>query len=139
MPIAQVLVSAAAANPAPMPAASHLSLGAAMLPRTLDSAIQVPPLGASAYRKTHCLPVGYPAVEDVHIGQTGGAQRPLGLSGALPRAAHQDDVIVEVLDDLVAVLAQYVERNVVGTGNVHRLELAGGSDVEHSRGHRRLQ
>ena len=39
MPIAQVLVSAAPANPPPMPAASHFSFGTAMLPRMLDNTI----------------------------------------------------------------------------------------------------
>jgi hypothetical protein len=96
-------------------------------------------LGAPVDRETLCLPGGYPAVKDVHVGQTRAAQRHFGLHGALPRAAHKDDVPFEVLDDLVAVLAQQVERNVVGAGNVHRVELAGGSDVQHSRGHCQIQ
>ena len=61
------------------------------------------------------------------------AQGLLGLRGALTGAAHQHDVLVEVLDDLVAVLAQQVQRNVVGPGDVRGLELARGSDVENPR------
>ena len=143
MPIAQVLVSAAKANPPPMPAASHLSFGTAMLPRMLDSTIdpatqahltfQVPALGAAVDRETFCRPGGDPAVEDVHVGQTRVAQRLLGLHGALTRATHQHDVVVEVLDDLVAVLTQQIQRNVVGPGDVGGLELARGSDVENPR------
>ena len=66
MPIAQVLVSAAAANPPPMTAANHLSLGTAMLPRMLvntigaghqpDLAFQIPALGAAIDVETLCPP-----------------------------------------------------------------------------------
>ncbi len=75
----------------------------------------------------------------MHVGQTGVAQRLLGLRGALTGAAHQHDVVVEVLDDLVAVLAQQIQRNVVGPGDVRGLELARGSDVENPRRRRRIQ
>ena len=118
------------------PAASHLSFGAAMLPRMLVStiepatqahlALEVPALRAAVDRETLCLPGGDPAVEDVHVGQTGRAQRLLGLRGALTGAAHQHDVFVEVRDDLVAVLAQQIQRNVVGPGDVGGLETRPG-------------
>ena len=63
----------------------------------------------------------------------GVAQRLLRLRGSLPGATHQHDVLVEMLDDLVAVLAQQIERNVVGPGDVRGLKLARGSDVENPR------
>jgi len=56
----------------------------------------------------------------------------LGLGGALPRAAYQDHVLIEVRQDLVAVLAQQVERDVVGTGHVKRVVLPRRADVQNA-------
>ena len=50
-----------------------------------------------------------------------------------PERQTRTIVVVEVLDDLVAVLAQQVQRHVVGAGDVSGLELARGSDVENPR------
>ena len=47
------------------------------------------------------------------------------LVGALPGAADQYDVFVEMLDDLVAVFPQQVQRHVVGPGDVCALESPG--------------
>ena len=65
--------------------------------------------------------------------QTGRAQGLLGLHGAPTGAAHQHDVVVEVRDDLVAVLTQQIQRNVVGPGDVRGLKLPRGSHVENPR------
>ena len=96
-----------------------------------DLTLQVPALRTPVDRETLCLPGGDAAFQDVDVGQPCVAQRLLGLGGALPGAADQDDVLVEVGDDFAAVFAQQVQRHVVGAGDVCGLELAGGSDVEH--------
>ena len=101
--------------------------------------LQVPTLGATVDRKSRGLPRGDPALEDVHVDQSRGAQCLLGLGGALTGAAHQDDVLVQVLDDLVAVLAQQIQRNVVGPGDVRGLELSGRSHIQNARGCRGVQ
>ncbi len=58
-------------------------------------------------------------------------EKRFGLSGAGAGAAHQDDLGVEVGAQLGAMLAEQVERHVVGAGEVRRLELGGGTHVEH--------
>ena len=52
------------------------------------------------------------------------------LRARWPGAAHEDDPLGDVRADLGAVLAEDVERDVVGAGDMLRLELARGSDVE---------
>ena len=54
----------------------------------------------------------------------------LGLAGALARAADEDDGLGHAGADLGAVLAEGVERHVVGAGDVLGLELARGANVE---------
>ena len=102
-------------------------------------AFQVPALRTAVDRETLGLPGGDPAVEDVDVAQAGRAQRLLGLCGPLTGATHQHDLVVEVPDDLVAVFAQQIQRDVVGTGDVGGLELARGSDVENPRRRRRAE
>lgn len=70
----------------------------------------------------------------MHVVQTGRAQGLLRLCSALTGAAHQHEVLVEVPDDVVAVLAQQIERDVVGPGDMRGLELPGSSDVENRGG-----
>jgi len=59
----------------------------------------------------------------------GGAQRFLCLPGALARAAHEDDRVGDA-SDLDAVLAERIERDVVGAVDVLGFELARRADVE---------
>ena len=106
MPIAQVLVSAAKASPAPIAKATHLTPGTTMLTRMLratirpatepDLPLEIPALGTPVDREALCLPGVDAAVEDVHVCQADLAQRLLGLRRALPRAAHQHHVLVDV-------------------------------------------
>ena len=143
MPIAQVFGQRREGQAAADAGGQPLELGrgnaaedAGQHDRTGDEAhlaLEVPALRAAVDRETPCLPGGDPAVEDVHVGQARRAQRLLGLCGPLAGAAHQHDLFVEVPDDLVAVFAQQVQRDVVGAGDMGGLELARGPDVENPR------
>ena len=60
------------------------------------------------------------------------AQGFLGLGCALAGSADQHHLVAEVGTDLVAMLAQEVQRHVVGAGDVHGLELPRRADVENA-------
>jgi hypothetical protein len=49
-------------------------------------------------------------------------------------STNQPNALIQAREDFVAVLAQQVERNVVGTGHVNRVELPRCADVEDARG-----
>ena len=68
------------------------------------------------------------------LGRPASREGLLGLGGAGAGAADQHDVLVEVATQLGAVLAQRVQRHVVGAGDVGGLELGRGAHVEQARG-----
>ena len=149
MPMAQVLDSAANVSPPPTPAASHLSFGAATLPRMLVSTIEPATRRTWRSRSQRCAPrlTAKPFASQAVIppSRMCTLHRPAlrsvssACAARLPGATHQHDLVVEVLDDLVAVLAQQIQRNVVGPGDVGGLELARGSHVENPRRHSRTE
>ncbi len=142
-------MTAANTNPDPMANATHLNPGTKMLARMLSATMepatrrtwrsQVPALGTALDRESVGLPGVHAAVEDVHVGQPGVVQGLLGLRGALTGPADQNDVVIEVGADLVAVLTQQVQGHVVGPGDVDGLELPRRADVENARRVRRVQ
>ena len=96
--------------------------------RTCRSSSQRLPAPVDRCRRS--LPGHHPAVEDAQAGQADLGEGLLGLRGAGAGAADEHDVLVEVAAQLRTVLAQGVQRHVVGPRDVGGLELRRGADVE---------
>ena len=58
----------------------------------------------------------------------------VSLRGPRPGLADEDDLPVEVSGELLGVLIDHVQRHVVGTADVHGLELRGASHVDDGHG-----
>ena len=136
----QLFDTAAKASPAPTAPATTWAPGTTKDTATepeddrpgdqADLTLELPALRAAADLAPGLLPGDDAAVQDRQAGHADPGQGLLGLGGAGAGAAEEDDVVVQVGGQLLAVLAQGVQGHVVGPGDVHRLELGGRADVQ---------